>query len=102
MTQTCRSGSTGIPYVRSNFWAMASRNPRAPHVMAYWLTSASIASTAARLTSSGAGKSGNPCARLTAPRSIASRVISRITDSVNDAAFGTSPRAERAPRGQGP
>ena len=66
---------------------MASRKPRAPHVIAYWLTSASIASTAACLTSAGAGKSGKPCARLTASCSIARRVISRITDSVNDAAL---------------
>src|SRR5438067_13703125 len=36
-----------------------------------------------RLTSSGAAKSGNPCDRLTAPYFIASRVISRMTDSVN-------------------
>jgi hypothetical protein len=39
------------------------------------------------LISSGAGKSGNPCERLTASWRCASRVISRITDSVNWAAF---------------
>ena len=33
--------------------------------------------------SSGAAKSGKPCERLTAPYFIASRVISRMTDSVN-------------------
>src|SRR5437762_4219108 len=44
--------------------------------------SAAIASCAARLISAGAGKSGNPCARLTASYIIAFRVISRITDSV--------------------
>src|SRR2546429_9375614 len=38
---------------------------------------------ATRLTSSGAAKSGNPCDRLTAPYFMASRVISRMTDSVN-------------------
>jgi hypothetical protein len=37
--------------------------------------------------SSGAGKSGKPCERLTAPCLSASRVISRITDSVKRAAF---------------
>ena len=35
----------------------------------------------------GAGKSGNPCARFTALCWNASRVISRITDSVNCVAF---------------
>src|SRR5882672_8136885 len=42
-----------------------------------------MACIATRLMSSGAGKSGKPCERLTAPYFIASRVISRITDSVN-------------------
>src|ERR1700733_3047879 len=62
---------------------MASRKGLAPHVMGYWLKSASMASLAARLMSSGALKSGKPCARFTAFDSIARRVISRITDSVN-------------------
>src|ERR1035437_5101814 len=44
--------------------------------------SAAMASCAARLISAGAGKSGNPCAKLTALYCIACRVISRITDSV--------------------
>src|SRR5215468_802409 len=44
--------------------------------------SAATASPAAFLISSGAGKSGNPCARFTAPYVMACRVISRITDSV--------------------
>src|SRR6476646_10835532 len=38
---------------------------------------------ATRLMSSGAAKSGKPWERLTAPYFMASRVISRITDSVN-------------------
>src|SRR5688500_8725237 len=37
--------------------------------------------------SSGAGQSGNPCPRFTAPYFAASRLISRMTDSVNDAAL---------------
>src|ERR1700733_14394601 len=41
-----------------------------------------MATRAACLISAGAAKSGNPCARFTAPYSIACRVISRITDSV--------------------
>src|SRR5712664_1367428 len=45
--------------------------------------SSAMACIATRLMSSGAGKSGKPCERLTAPYFIASRVISRITDSVN-------------------
>jgi hypothetical protein len=55
--------------------------------MAYWFTSFAIASIAACLMGSGAPKSGNPCARFTAPYFIAWRVISRITDSVNRLAF---------------
>jgi hypothetical protein len=39
------------------------------------------------LMSAGAEKSGKPCERLTAPYFIASRVISRITDSVNELAL---------------
>src|SRR2546430_15786201 len=45
--------------------------------------SSAIACIATRLMSSGAAKSGKPCDRLTAPYFIASRVISRMTDSVN-------------------
>src|SRR5882724_12011137 len=41
-----------------------------------------MASLAAALMFSGALKSGNPCARFTALCSIASRLISRMTDSV--------------------
>src|SRR4026209_282604 len=66
---------------------MASRNSFDPQVIAYWFTSAAIASIALRLMSSGAEKSGNPCDRFTAPCFNASRVISRITDSVNELAF---------------
>src|SRR5437762_8432316 len=66
---------------------MASRNGLAPHVIAYWLMSASIARLAASLISSGAAKSGKPCARLIALCLIASRVMSRMTDSVKLAAF---------------
>src|SRR5213593_3403283 len=61
---------------------MASRSGLAPHVMAYWLTSAWIARQAASLIAAGAAKSGNPWARLIAPWRRARRVISRITDSV--------------------
>src|SRR6185503_16568369 len=46
-----------------------------------------IACMATRLMSSGAAKSGKPCERLTAPYFMASRVISRITDSVKRLAF---------------
>src|SRR5579875_2829220 len=42
-----------------------------------------MARMAASFTCSGAEKSGNPCARFRASCSMASRVISRITDSVN-------------------
>ena len=62
---------------------MAWRRSGAPQVMAYWLTSASIARQAAALISAGAGKSGIPWARLTAPCLAASIDIPRITLSVN-------------------
>ena len=46
-----------------------------------------MAAHAASLISDGAGKSGKPCERLTAPCCCASRVISRMTDSVNRSAL---------------
>src|SRR5712692_8950510 len=49
--------------------------------------SALMAAHAASLTEAGAGKSGNPCDRLTPPWASLSRVISRMTDSVNCSAF---------------
>src|SRR5204863_4403900 len=67
--------------------ATASRSGRAPHVTAYWLMSALMAAHAASLITSGAGKSGKPCDRLTPPCRSLSRVISRMTDSVNCVAF---------------
>src|SRR5438093_8080820 len=53
-----------------------------------------FASCADSLISRGAGKSGNPCARLTAPYCIAWRVISRITDSVKCATLLLRNRSE--------
>src|SRR5580704_12578359 len=49
-----------------------------------------MAARAASLTSAGAGKSGNPWARLTASYCKARRVISRMTDSVKYSAFSES------------
>src|SRR6266496_469071 len=77
------SGSMSRPRYQSVFVAIASRKSFAPQVIAYWLTLSAMACIATRLMSSGAAKSGKPCERLTAPYFIASRVISRITDSVN-------------------
>src|SRR5579862_1724667 len=76
------SGSTVIPCHTPICRAIAFRRFFAPQVIAYWFTSAATACCAACLISGGAEKSGNPCARFTAPCSIACRVISRITDSV--------------------
>src|SRR5271165_2558476 len=59
--------------------------------------SAAMASCAARLISAGAGKSGKPCERLTAPCCNARRVISRITDSVNCSALRESLELTGAP-----
>src|SRR5215475_7480683 len=70
-----------------NSLATASRSGRWPHVTAYWLSSALIAAHAASFTACGAAKSGNPCDRLTALCASLSRVISRMTDSVNCSAF---------------
>jgi hypothetical protein len=50
--------------------------------MAYWFTSPWIAAHAASFIGSGIGKSGKPWARLIAPCWLATRVISRMTDSV--------------------
>src|SRR4051812_21944718 len=69
---------------------MAWRSSAAPQVMAYWLTSPSMARQAAALTSIGAGKSGIPWARLTAPCLAASIDIPRITLSVNRDDFSES------------
>src|SRR5216684_5620839 len=81
------SGSISRPRYHFVLCAIASRKSFAPQVIAYWLTSSAMACIATRLMSSGAGKSGKPCERLTAPYFIASRVISRITDSVNKLAL---------------
>ena len=82
-TVISRSGSISRPVSLPKRSAIARRNSRAPQVMAYWFTSAQMARTAASFTSAGAAKSGNPWARLMASCSMASRVISRMTDSVN-------------------
>src|SRR5881296_4088042 len=76
------SGFTVIPYQSAYFLASASRSRFAPQVIAYWFTSSRIARAAASFSTSGAGKLGNPWARLMAPCSFASRVMPRITDSV--------------------
>src|SRR5215212_4009177 len=55
-----------------------------------------MASIARVLMSAGAGKSGKPCERLTAPCFRASRVISRMTDSVNRLAFSETWRCSLA------
>ena len=68
-TVTCSSATTGDAVARVNSRAIASRSGRAPQVTAYWLTSALIAAHAASFTAAGAGKSGNPCDRLTPPYS---------------------------------
>src|SRR5260370_22141535 len=56
--------------------------------------SSAMALRGVSLISSGAAKSGNPWDRLTAPCFNASRVISRVTDSVNCSAFAESMRRE--------
>src|SRR3954452_4281734 len=66
---------------------MAARNSLAPQVIAYWLTSASIAAFAASLSSGGQAKSGKPCERLMPLCCRHSRVISRMTDSVKVSAL---------------
>ncbi len=84
VTVISRSVSTSIPYAARYLRASARRRLGAPHVIAYWLMSARIAAHAASLRSSGAGKSGKPWARFTASCSRATRVISRMTDSVKE------------------
>src|SRR5438874_3632106 len=78
------SGLTVMPYQSAYLRASASRSRLAPQVIAYWFTSSAMAHAAASFKTSGAAKFGNPCARLMAPCSLASRVMPRITDSVNE------------------
>src|SRR5437879_5467199 len=82
VTVSSVSGSTVMPYQAAYFLASASRSRFAPQVMAYWLMSSLMAQAAASLMTAGAGKFGNPCARLIALCSVATRVIARMTDSV--------------------
>src|ERR1700756_1000340 len=56
--------------------------------------SSEIAWRAGFFSLAGAAKSGKPCERFTAPCFIASRVISRITDSVNCSALAEIMRRE--------
>src|SRR5690349_20502753 len=72
-----------MPYHRLYFSAIAMRSAELPQVTAYWLMLPWIAAHAASFIGSGIGKSGKPCARLTASCWLAMRVISRMTDSVN-------------------
>src|SRR5262249_21096744 len=62
---------------------MAWRSPGVPHVIAYWWKSPSSARWAASTTAGGGAKFGMPWARLTPPYWLTTRVISRMTDSVN-------------------
>src|SRR3954451_15056699 len=89
VTVTCVSGSIAP---QAGKWravdsAIASRSGFEPHVIAYWLMSASTAAATAAFSSGGQAKSGKPWARLTAPAATARRFISRMTDSVNRSAF---------------
>jgi hypothetical protein len=63
--------------------ASALRISGEPQVIAYWCLPASIASFAAWTNAAGGSKSGKPCDRLIAPCRCATRVISRMRDSVN-------------------
>src|SRR3954470_13917532 len=62
---------------------MARRRLGAPHVTAYWWKSPSSARCAASISACGGRKFGMPWARLTPPCCMTTRVISRMTDSVN-------------------
>src|ERR1041384_7465908 len=62
---------------------MAARRGGAPQVIAYWWKSPSSARCAASTTARGGGKFGMPWARFTPPYWLTTRVISRMTDSVN-------------------
>src|SRR5712692_3626683 len=87
VTVILRSGSHSSPLYARAFSAIALRKFGEPCVIAYWLYSSSIARLAASLIAAGAGNSGNPYARLTAPVLSARRVISRMTDSVKNLVF---------------
>src|SRR5437660_11182414 len=91
VTVSMVSGSTSIAYSSRYERASASRSDFEPHVIAYWLMSASIARLAASLTWVGAGKLGKPCARLMPPCSAHRRGISRMTDAVEPSVRLTHP-----------
>src|SRR4029453_18899565 len=90
VTVTFFSGSAWIPLYVAYFRQRASRSGLAPQVIAYWLMSDVMARQAASLIAAGAAKSGYPCERLMAPCFAASRVISRMTLSVNCLAFSAT------------
>src|SRR6185436_10699179 len=101
VTVTFFSGSAWMPLYFAYFRHSASRSGLAPQVIAYWLTSDVMARQAACLIASGAAKSGYPWERLIAPCFAASRVISRMTLSVNSFAFSaTKDRAIEAQTSQ--
>src|SRR5688572_8997775 len=77
------SGSQGRLVKRVSFFASAWRSGVAPQVTAYWWLLPSISALAASRIARGGLKSGNPCDRLIAPCCCATRVISRMSDSVN-------------------
>src|SRR5262249_7282538 len=82
-TVTCSSASAPSRRVNARiFAAIACRSGAAPQVTAYWLNPSRIAWHAASFTSSGGSNSGSPWPRLIAPCRWASRVVSRMTDSV--------------------
>ena len=82
VTTTCSSLLRSIPIHCCCFSTRACRKLAAPQVTAYWWGPCSMAFTAASITGWGGSASGNPCDRLMASYWFATRVISRITDSV--------------------
>ncbi len=83
VTTICVSGSMSICMRGLCLAASAARKLGAPHVMAYWCGPSAAALARRFLMASGGSKSGKPWERLMAPYCMETRVMRRMTESVN-------------------
>ncbi len=77
------SGSMSRPMRGLCLAARAARKLGAPHVMAYWCGPSWATSARRSVMAAGGSKSGKPCERLMASYFMETRVMRRITESVN-------------------
>ena len=81
------SGSSVRPMKRPALRASACRKFGAPIVMGYWCGPSALTSARRSVSALGGSKSGKPCARLIAPHARLTRVMRRMTESVNNLFF---------------